>query len=118
MNTYRIYHFKDHTKELLAYYPNLKNLLFSIKPINNFYYKQIEALFYLNDDINDYFKNYFKDREGYENKLNIHTLYNQLTKESISAHVYDYYIEIEANNKKNIFYEILYQKSENYAIID
>ena len=118
VQTYKIYHLKDETKELLKYYPDLQDTILSIKPTNNFFSKQIETFFHLNDHINDFFKEYFKHRSNYQNRLNVHIIHNELTKESIIAHVYDYYIEIEASHKKNIFYDILYQKNKNYVILD
>lgn len=118
MKTYLVYHIKEHTKELLQCYPSLEKEFYHLKPINPFFSSQIETLFYSNKGVNKQIKEYFKGRSDYKNQSNVHTLYNQITKESIICTVYDYYIEIKANNKKNIFFDILYQNSKNYVIID
>lgn len=118
MNTYTIYKMNKNTITLFNQYPNIKQKLLSLKPQNSFFTHQIEILFESNYGINEYMYAKLSERLDYQREYNIHTIYNQLTKEKIICKVNDFTIEIVAHQKTNIFFDILYQKSKRYVIID
>lgn len=118
MNTYIIYKMNKNTIHLFNQYPHIKQRLLSLKPQNPFFNYQIEALFDNNYGINEYLYGRLNERLDYQRESNIHTIYNQLTKEKMICKVHDYTIEIIASKNSNIFFDILYQKSKRYVIID
>lgn len=118
MNTYTIYKMNTNTLQLLQQYPSFKERLKKLQPINPFFTNQIETLVDTNDSINEYLYAKLSSRNDYQREANVHTIYNQLTKEKLECHVFDYRIEILANQKSNIFFDILYQKSKRYVIMD
>ena len=117
MNTYTIYKVNKNTMHLFQQYPNSKQRLLSLKPENSFFSYQIEALFDNNYGINEYLYGKLSNRIDYQRESNIHTIYNQLTKEKTICKVHDFTIEIMAPKNSNIFFDILYQKSKRYVII-
>lgn len=118
MNTYYIYKLNDIAVRLLEQYSNIKKRFLTLEAKNQFFTNQIATLFQSNDEINDYIFDKLKDRSDYKREFNVHTIFNQLTKEYVICKVNDYNIEITANQKENIFFDILYQKSKKYVIID
>jgi hypothetical protein len=118
MNIYYIYKITAPLQQMLKQYPNIKYKILSLQPKNKYLTNQMEVLFDTNDTVNEYLYQYFKDRSDYQRINNIHRINNVLTKESITCKVKDYCIEIEASKKSNIFYDILYQYSKRYVIME
>lgn len=118
VNTYTIYKLNTNNSSLLEHFPNIKNTLLSLKPSNPFFSQQLEALFDSTSGINEYLYAKLSARNDYQRVANMHTICNQITKETIQCKVHDYAIEISANQKSNIFFDILYQKSKRYVIMD
>ncbi len=118
MRTYYIYKINNPLKQLFKQYPNVQRKLLMLQPSNRYFSSQMEALFDDNENINEYLYERFKERNDYHRKANHHIISNQLTKEVLTCTVYDYSIEINAPKKENIFYDILYQYSKDYVIID
>lgn len=118
VNTYTIYKLNDDNFSLLKQYPNIKHILLSLKPSNPFFSQQLEALFDSTVGINEYLYAKLSSRNDYQRVGNIHTICNQITKEKIQCRIHDYAIDISANQKSNIFFDILYQKSKRYVIMD
>ena len=118
MNTYKIYRLKPNAKELFEQYPEIKEKITKLEPKNIFLTKQMECFFDNNEGVSDYIEYRLKERYDYLRDNNIHTIDNQLKKEKIVCKVFDYYVIIEAAKKSNIFFEILYQISKSYVIIN
>lgn len=118
MSTFYIYKLNSSLQQLFRQYPGIKQEVLSLEPKNPFFTKQIEILFESNDNINEYLYEHFKDRSDYKRDKNIHKIHNILTNETIICKVNDYSIEINASKKRNIFYDILYQYSKRYVIMD
>ena len=118
MNTYYIYKLSTQSQQLFNQYPNIKQKILSLEPKNPYFTNQMEALIDSNDKINEYLFDCFKERSDYRREQNLHIIHNLLTKETITCKVDNFSIEIKAPKKSNIFYDILYQQSRNYVIME
>ena len=118
MNTYKIYKLNQNVKDLLEQYPEIKEKIITLQPKNVYFTKQLECLFENNDGVSDFIEYKLKQRKDYLRNKNIHIIKNELTKETMTCQVFDYYVIIEASKKSNIFLDILYQISKSYVIMD
>lgn len=117
MSRFYIYKLNTSLQQMFKQYPNIKQKILSLEPINPYFTNQIETIFENNENINEYLYDYFKGRSDYQRENNLHTIHNQLTKEIVTCKVNDFSIEVHAREKSNIFYDILYQYSKRYVII-
>lgn len=118
MNTYYVYKLSTQSQQLFKQYPGIKQKVLSLEPKNPYFTNQIETLVESNDKINEYLYDNFKARSDYQRENNLHIIHNLLTKETITCKVENFNIEINAPKKSNIFYDILYQHSRKYVIMD
>lgn len=115
---YTVYQYKKNINSFMQKYPIASHIFNQLDEDCPFNQKQIENIFEDTDGINHCLYQSLSLRKGYKRIGNQHYLTNELTKEKISCTVENYRIIIHAQNKRNIFFDILYQISKRYVIIE